>query len=66
MRDASCRAHRRLASGKSFVGRALEDLGCYLIQADELGRRVIEQGGETYEAVVATFGKEILDPDGSH
>ena len=54
-----------LASGKSFVGRALEDLGCYLIQADELGRRVIEQGGETYEAVVVTFGKEILDPDGA-
>ena len=54
-----------LASGKSFVGRALEDLGCYLIQADELGRRVIEQGGETYEAVVTTFGKEILDPGGA-
>jgi len=54
-----------LASGKSFVGRALEDLGCYLIQADELGREVIEQGGETYEAVVATFGKEILDPGGA-
>jgi len=54
-----------LASGKSFVGRALEDLGCYLIQADELGRQVIEQGGETYEAVVATFGKEILDPNGA-
>ena len=54
-----------LASGKSFVGRALEDLGCYLIQADELGRQVIEQGGETYEAVVATFGKEILDPGGA-
>ena len=54
-----------LASGKSFVGRALEDLGCYLIQADELGRQVIEQGGETYEAVVVTFGKEILDPGGA-
>jgi len=54
-----------LASGKSFVGRALEDLGCYLIQADELGRQVIEQGGETYEAVVATFGKGILDPGGA-
>jgi len=54
-----------LASGKSFVGRALEDLGCYLIQADELGRQVIEQGGETYAAVVATFGKGILDPGGA-
>ena len=54
-----------LASGKSFVGRALEDLGCFLIQADELGRQVIEQGGETYDAVVAVFGKEILDPGGA-
>lgn len=54
-----------LASGKSLVGRALEDLGCFLIEADELGRQVIDQGGETYEAVVAAFGKEILNPDGS-
>ena len=53
-----------LASGKSFVGRSLADLGCFLIQADELGRQVLEQGGDTYEAVVATFGQEILDPDG--
>ena len=53
-----------LASGKSFVGRALADLGCLLIQADLLGRQVLEQGGETYEAVVATFGNQILDSDG--
>jgi dephospho-CoA kinase len=53
-----------LGSGKSFVGRALADLGCFLIQADVLGRQVLEQGGETYEAVVATFGNQILDPDG--
>jgi len=33
-----------LASGKSFVGRALADLGCLLIQADLLGRQVLEQG----------------------
>jgi len=54
-----------LASGKSFVGRSLEEMGCLLIQADELGRQVIDQGGETYEAVVAAFGKEILDPGGA-
>jgi dephospho-CoA kinase len=53
-----------LASGKSFVGRALADLGCLLIQADVLGRQVLEQGGETYDAVVATFGNQVLDPDG--
>jgi dephospho-CoA kinase len=53
-----------LASGKTLVGRALADLGCFVIQADLLGRQVLEQGGETYDAVIAAFGKEILDPDG--
>ncbi|HEV8415516.1 MAG TPA: dephospho-CoA kinase [Bryobacteraceae bacterium] len=53
-----------LASGKSLVGRALADLGCYVIEADVLGRQVLEQGGETYDAVIAAFGNEILDPDG--
>jgi len=54
-----------LASGKSFVGRALADLGCHLIQADELGRQAIQPGGEAYQAVVAEFGPGILDPDGA-
>jgi dephospho-CoA kinase len=53
-----------LASGKSFVGRTLAELGCYLIKADELGHQVIEPGGEAYDAVVALFGREILRPDG--
>lgn len=53
-----------LASGKSFVGRSLAGLGCFLIQADELGHQVIEPGGEAYESVVALYGKEILNADG--
>jgi dephospho-CoA kinase len=52
-----------LASGKSFVGRSLADLGCYLIRADELGHRVLEPAGEAYEAVVREFGTGILNPD---
>lgn len=52
-----------LASGKSFVGRALSGLGCFLIQADQLGHRVIEPGGEAYDAVVREFGPGILNPD---
>ena len=55
-----------LASGKSFVGRTLADLGCLLIQADELGRQVQEPGGEAYDGIVREFGREILKPDGSH
>ena len=54
-----------LASGKSLVGRALADLGCLLIQADELGRQVEEPGGEAYEGIVKEFGKEILTLQGA-
>jgi len=53
-----------LASGKSFVGHSLAELGCFLIQADELGHQVIEPGGEAYAGVAALFGPEILNPDG--
>jgi dephospho-CoA kinase len=54
-----------LASGKSFVGRTLKDLGCHLIQADELGHAVLAPGGEAHEAVVAEFGAGILDKSGA-
>ena len=53
-----------LASGKSFVGVALEDLGCKLIQADALGHEVLLPDGEAYESVVREFGRGILDPEG--
>lgn len=54
-----------LATGKSFVGQALADMGCYLIKADELGHEVLRRGGEAYEAVVREFGPGILNPDRS-
>jgi len=54
-----------LASGKSFVGRALADLGCFLIQADELGHRVLQPGGEAYDAVIREFGPGIVRADGA-
>jgi dephospho-CoA kinase len=53
-----------LACGKSFVGRALSDLGCYLIEADKLGHAVMEPGGEAYDAIVQEFGRDVLDADG--
>lgn len=52
-----------LASGKSFVGHALAELGCHLIEADELGHQVLLPGGEAYDAVVNEFGEGILDED---
>ena len=54
-----------LASGKSFVGEALERLGCHLIQADQLGHEVLLPGGEAYEPVVREFGRGILNEDGT-
>ena len=53
-----------LASGKSVVGRQLEQLGCRVIRMDDLGHEVLKQGGEAYASVVAAFGPAILDPDG--
>jgi dephospho-CoA kinase len=52
-----------LASGKSFVGHALAELGCHLIEADELGHQVLLPGAEAYDAVVNEFGEGILDED---
>jgi dephospho-CoA kinase len=52
-----------LASGKSFVGREFASLGCLVILADELGHKVLEPGGEAYDAVIAEFGEEILNED---
>ncbi|MEP6540240.1 MAG: dephospho-CoA kinase [Bryobacteraceae bacterium] len=50
-----------LASGKSFVGRILAELGCTVIQADALGHEALLAGGCAYDAVVAEFGRDILD-----
>jgi len=54
-----------LASGKSFVGHALEGMGCFLIQADELGHQVMAPGGEAYDGIVREFGAQILDANGA-
>jgi len=54
-----------LASGKSFVGRTLADLGCLLIQADEIGREVQAPGGAAYDGIVKEFGTAILHSDGT-
>ena len=54
-----------LATGKSFVGETLRDLGCHLLKADEIGHEVLARGGEAYDAVVREFGDGILDPSGA-
>jgi dephospho-CoA kinase len=54
-----------LGSGKSTVAAILRELGAQVIEADALGREMMERGHEVYEQIVARFGPEVLNPDGS-
>jgi dephospho-CoA kinase len=52
-----------MACGKSFVATALQQLGCYVIEADEVAHDVIQPGGEAYDPVLTAFGTDILDAE---
>ena len=52
-----------IASGKSFVASELRTLGFRVLDADQLGHKLIEPGQSAYEPVVQEFGPEILRPD---
>jgi dephospho-CoA kinase len=54
-----------LASGKTHVGRQLEQMGCLLVQADNLGHEVLMPGAEAYQGAIDEFGPQILNPDGA-
>ncbi len=54
-----------IASGKSLVGGMFVSLGAHLIKADEISHQLIQPGEAVYEEVVRTFGREILNSDGS-
>jgi dephospho-CoA kinase len=54
-----------IGCGKSFVASAFRDLGCYVIEADDLGHEVMRPGSPAYAAIVAEFGRGILGKDGA-
>jgi dephospho-CoA kinase len=54
-----------IATGKSFVSGVLAGLGCRVVDADEIARRVVEPGGRGLRAVVEEFGAEVLSADGT-
>jgi dephospho-CoA kinase len=53
-----------LGSGKSTVGAMLREFGAQVIEADALGREIMEPGHEVYDQIVARFGKEVVAPEG--
>jgi dephospho-CoA kinase len=54
-----------IASGKSVVGEMFVALGAYLVQADHIAHQLLEPGQSVYYEVIAHFGREILNYDGS-
>ena len=54
-----------IAVGKSFVSGVLAGLGCRVVDADVLARRVVEPGAEGLRRIVEAFGEWVLRPDGT-
>ncbi|MEU7854894.1 dephospho-CoA kinase [Nonomuraea sp. NPDC049141] len=54
-----------IGSGKSEVSKRLAARGAVVIDADKIAREVVEPGTPGLARVVATFGEEVLHPDGS-
>jgi dephospho-CoA kinase len=53
-----------LGSGKSTVGAFLRELGAHVIEADALGRQLMEPGQPVYAEILRAFGPEVANPDG--
>lgn len=52
-----------LGSGKSTVAAMLRELGAHVVEADELGRAMMEPGEAVYEQIVRQFGPEVIVAD---
>ncbi|MET0645480.1 MAG: dephospho-CoA kinase [Pyrinomonadaceae bacterium] len=54
-----------IAVGKSYVSGVLAELGCRVVDADVVARRVVEPGAEGLRRIVEAFGDWVLMPDGT-
>lgn len=54
-----------IAVGKSFVTDTLRELGCHVIDADNVAKHAVEIGSPALKAIVHEFGSEILQEDGT-
>jgi dephospho-CoA kinase len=53
-----------IGSGKSLVDAIFRELGADVIDADALAREVVEPGQPALAEIVASFGSDMLLPDG--
>ena len=54
-----------IATGKSTVGAMFVELGCHLIESDQITHQLFEPGQAVHATVVQQFGKRILAADGT-
>lgn len=54
-----------IGTGKSTVLEMLHQLGANIIDADKVAHQVMLPDGQAYDAIVSTFGGDILTDDGS-
>jgi dephospho-CoA kinase len=54
-----------LGSGKSTAARLFATLGAHVLQADAIGRQMMEPGQPVYAAIVAHFGDSVVSADGT-
>ncbi|MTI96217.1 MAG: dephospho-CoA kinase [Firmicutes bacterium] len=54
-----------IACGKSTIAKVLKRLGAVIIDADREGKVVVKKDSPAWREIVAEFGREILNPDGS-
>lgn len=53
-----------IAVGKTHVCSVLEKLGCHVLDADLVARKVVEPGTEGLKRIIGHFGTDILDNEG--
>lgn len=52
-------------SGKSYICKALCKLGYTIIDADQIAREIVKPGEEALVQIVAEFGEDVLNTDGT-
>lgn len=54
-----------IAVGKSFVSGVLTELGCHVVDSDQIARKVVEPGSEGLRKIVESFGPGAVREDGT-
>ena len=54
-----------IATGKTTAGQMFVDLGCHVIDSDQITHRLFDPGQDVHSAVVQAFGPAIVAADGA-